>query len=37
VLEAARATGPGAWIVQAILERRSIELPSWAHGVPGGA
>ena len=37
VLAAARATGPGTWIVQAILERRPIDLPSWAKGVPGGA
>ena len=37
VLEAARRTGPGAWIVQAILERRPIQLPSWSEGVPGGA
>lgn len=36
VLAAARSTGPGAWIVQAIRERRSIALPSWADGVPGG-
>lgn len=37
VLAAARSDGPGAWIVQAILERRSIALPSWALGVPGGS
>lgn len=37
VLQAAHRTSPNAWIVQAILERRPIELPSWAHGVPGGA
>jgi hypothetical protein len=37
VLAAARATGPGAWIVQAILERRLVDLPSWSQGVPGGA
>jgi hypothetical protein len=37
VLAAARQTGPLAWIVQAILERRPIDLPSWAQGVPGGA
>lgn len=35
VLAAARTTGPGAWIVQAILERRSVALPSWSEGVPG--
>jgi hypothetical protein len=35
VLAAARTTGPGAWIVQAILERRPVELPSWADTVPG--
>jgi hypothetical protein len=35
VLLAARSTGPGAWIVQAILERRAITLPSWADAVPG--
>jgi hypothetical protein len=37
VLEAAHRTGPNTWIVQAILERRTIQLPSWADGVPGGA
>ncbi|MFV8753699.1 SET domain-containing protein [Nannocystaceae bacterium ST9] len=37
VLAAARATGSGAWIVEAIRERRAIELPSWSEGVPGGA
>lgn len=37
LLAAARSTDPGAWIVQAILERRMVELPSWAHGDPGGA
>lgn len=35
VLDAAQDEGPGAWIVQAIRERRSIALPSWADGVPG--
>jgi uncharacterized protein len=35
VLEAAGVDGPGAWIVHAIRERRSITLPSWADGVPG--
>ncbi len=35
VLDAARHDGPGAWIVQALRERRSIALPSWADGVPG--
>jgi uncharacterized protein len=37
VLDAARRTGPGAWIVEAILEQRHVDLPSWALGVPGGA
>lgn len=37
VLGAARAAGPGAWIIQAIVDRRAITLPSWADGVPGGA
>ncbi len=37
VLAAVRATGPGAWIVQAILDRRHVDLPSWADGVPGGS
>jgi uncharacterized protein len=35
VLAAARTSGPGAWLVQAILERRPVTLPSWADGVPG--
>jgi hypothetical protein len=35
VLTAARSSGPGAWIVQAILERRPVTLPSWADSVPG--
>jgi hypothetical protein len=37
VLAAARTVGPGAWITQAIVEQRHVELPSWAQGVPGGA
>lgn len=37
VLAAARTTGPGAWLVQAILEKRRVTLPSWSEGVPGGA
>lgn len=37
VLAAARmGVGPGAWIVQAILEKRRVTLPSWSEGVPGG-
>jgi hypothetical protein len=36
LLSAARSTGPGAWIVQAIRERRPVTLPSWADGAPGG-
>ncbi len=35
VLTAAASQGPGAWIIQAILERRHVQLPSWADGVPG--
>lgn len=35
VLEAARSSGPGAWIVEAIRERRSVTLPSWADAVAG--
>ena len=37
VLAAASPHDPGAWIVQAILERRPVALPSWADSVPGGA
>ncbi len=36
VLAAARVDGRGAEIVRAIVERRSIALPSWSDGVPGG-
>jgi hypothetical protein len=36
-LAAARTTGPGGRIVEAILQRRAIQLPSWADGPPGGA
>ncbi len=35
VLAAARVDGPGAAIVRAIVEKRSIALPSWNDGVPG--
>jgi len=35
VLAAARAVGPGAWIAEAIGERRHVDLPSWADNAPG--
>lgn len=35
VLAAGRPTAPGAWLVQAILDKRRVTLPSWADGVPG--
>jgi hypothetical protein len=37
LLSAVRSDDPGAWIVQAIAERRPVTLPSWALGAPGGA